>query len=301
MSTQSSNFGSLRDPGLKLIWGLGFKDWPKEYSEFFREENSKRAYEDSLSMSAFGLFPTKAEGKGITYDDAIQGPTRRQTHITYGKGFIVTREMMEDDLYNQINKLPKALARSGVITIEQTAANVLNRAFNASYTGADGVSLCNASHVRVDGGGYSNTIAIAADLDLTSLEQALIDIAAFVDDRGILIQARPKKLVVPTALAWQCARILKSTDDPETANRSINPARGIIPQGFVVNHYLTDPDAWFITTDLNDTEGLVCYWRRRPDFGVDNEFDSENRKYKSTFRVSFGWDDPRGIYGSPGA
>lgn len=299
MATGTPNFAALLSPGLVRIYGDSYKEYPEQYSQFFNVESSTKAFEDSLSMSGLSLVPVKLEGKGIDYDSPIQGPTNRLTHVTYGKGFIVTREMFEDDLYKKIRNLPKALARSVRVTIETTAANVPNRAFSGSYLGADGKSLCATDHPLLGGGTFSNTLSTAADLDMTSLEQALIDVSALVDDRGLPIQARATKLIIPMQLEWQSKRLLKSVDDPETANRSINPAVGSLSEGYAVNHYLTDPDAWFLKTDVPN--GLVFYWRRRPAFAEDNDFDSENGKWKTTYRMSVGWDDPRGIYGSPGA
>ena len=296
MATQSSNFAALRDPGLRLIYGDAYGEYPEEYSKIFDVQSSQRAYEDALSMSGFGVVPVKAEGKSVSYDDPIQGPTRRQTHVTYGKGFIVTREMHEDDLYKKMNALPKALARSVRITIEQIASDILNNGFTTTLT-VDGLSLFNASHTLLGGGTFANRPTIAADLDMTSLEQAIIDVAAFVDERGLLVYAKGKQLIVPPALDWQSKRLIKSPDDPETANRSINPAAGSLTP--MTLHYLTDPDAWFVNTDVPN--GLIFYWRRRPEFGFDNDSDSENAKWKTTLRFSAGADDPRAMYASPGA
>jgi phage major head subunit gpT-like protein len=299
MATESTNFSELLEPGLRRIYGDSYKEYPEEYSKIFSVETSTRAWEESLSMAGLGLVPTKPEGQGITYDDPIQGPTHQITHSTYGKGFIVTREMFEDDLYKKIRNLPKALARSVRMTIETTAANVYNNAFDATVaTGADGKELCATDHVLLAGGSYKNELTTAADFDTTSLEQALIDIANMVDDRGLLIHARPVKLVHPTELDWQVKKVLQSEKDPDSANNAINPAVGSFSGGIILNHYLTDPDAWFIITDVPN--GPVFYWRRRPAFSKDNDFDTENAKWKTTYRMSVGWDDPRGLFGSPG-
>lgn len=297
MSINSTNFSELLDPGLKKIYGDAYQDYPEQYSAIFGVENSTKNKEETLSMTGFGLVPTKAQGQGITYDDAFQGYKGTLTHSTYGMGFIVTREMFEDDQYNKINGLPKALARSVRHTIETHAANVLNRAFNSSYTGADAKELCATDHPLIAGGTFKNELTTAADLSMTSFEQALIDIGDLVDDRGLLVAAKGKKLVIPSELTWTAKQLLGSDKDPETANNAINPANGMMD--FSVNNFLTDPDAWFITTDVPN--GLVFYWRRRPEFTKDNDFDSENAKWKTTFRCSMGWDDPRGIFGSPGA
>ncbi|MCR4287102.1 MAG: Mu-like prophage major head subunit gpT family protein, partial [Deltaproteobacteria bacterium] len=290
------NFGELIDPGLRKIYGDTYKDYPEEYSKIFSVESSKKAYEDTLSMTGFGLVPEKTEGTSISYDVAYQGYDHRLTHLTYGLGFIVTREMYEDDLYRKINSLPRALARSVRHTIEITAGNVLNRAFTSTYAGADGKELCATDHPLIAGGTLKNELTTAADLSMTSFEQALIDLADFTDDRGLLMAAKPKSLVIPSELSWTASQLLGSQKDPESANNAINPANGMVP--FSVNHYLTDPDAWFITTDVPN--GLVFYWRRRPEFTKDNDFDSENAKWKTTFRMSVGWDDYRGLFASPG-
>ena len=299
MSVNSSYFAELLEPGLRKIYGDKYKEYPEQYSGIFDVENSSKAFEETLNLSGFGLIAEKAQGSPITYDEPVKGPTHRITHLTYGKGFIITAEMYEDDQYKVMRALPGALARSVRVTIEQVAANILNRAFNSSYTGADSKELCATDHTLLGGGTYQNELTTAADLDMTSLEQALIDIGDMVDDRGLLIQAKAKKLILPPELEWQARRLLKSGMDPETANNSINPAQGSLPEGFVVNNYLTDPDAWFIKTDVPN--GLIFYWRRKPSFTRDNDFDSENAKWKVTYRMSVGWDDPKGIFGSPGA
>lgn len=297
MSTNTGNFGELLEPGLALIYGESYKQFGEEYSKIFQIKNSNKTTEHTLSMTGFGLMPTKSQGAGVTYDDPIQGYKQSLTHVAYGLGFIVTLEMYEDDLYNKINALPTALARSGAHTVEVTAANVLNRAFNSSYTGADTLEMCSTVHTLVGGGTFQNELTTAADLSMTSLEQALIDISNFTDDRGLQIAARPKQLIVPPELEWTAQQLLKSEKDPESANNAINPAKGIMP--YTVNHFLTDTDAWFIQTDVPN--GLVFYWRRRPALTKDNDHDSDNAKFKSTMRFIAGWDDPRGIFGSPGA
>lgn len=291
-------FGELLEPGLRRIYGDSYKTHPEEYPSMFSVETSKKKFEESLAMAGFGLVAEKAEGQSISYDDPIQGPTHQITHKTYGKGFQVSREMFEDDQYRKINSMPKQLARSVRVTIELTAANVINRAFNDSYTGADGKELCATDHVLIGGGTYKNELTTAADFDMTSFEQALIDIGDMVDDRGLPMHAKARALLIPNELSWQVARILQSEGDPETANRSMNPAKGRLSGNVIENTYLTDPDAWFLLTDVDD--GLVFYWRRKPEFTKDNDFDSENAKWKTTYRMSVGWDDPRSIFGSPG-
>jgi phage major head subunit gpT-like protein len=297
MALNTTNFSELLDPGLRKIFGDQYKMHPEQYSKIFEVRTSKKSKEEVLSMSGFGAVPEKAEGSSIIYEDAQQGYKGTLTHITYGKGFTVTREMFEDDQYNKINGLPKALARSVRHTIETNSANVLNRAFNSSYTGADSKELCATDHPQLNGSTYKNEPTTASDLSMTSLEQAIIDIGDLTDDKGLLVAAMPKMLVVPTELAWTAKQLLGSEKDPESANNAINPANGMMP--FTVNNYLTDPDAWFIVTNVPG--GLVFYWRRKPEFTKDNDWDTENAKFKTTFRSIVGWDDPRGIYGSPGA
>lgn len=302
MAITKNNFGELLYPGLKAIWGDNYNDYPEEYSKIFNVQTSKQSYEKTLSMTGFGLASTKAEGEGVTYDVAYQGYTGTITHVTYGLGFIVTSEMYEDDQYRKINALPKALARSVRHTIEQYAANYLNLAFagDTGYgTGPDGSALCSTSHTLVGGGTEQNTLTTDADLSMTSLEQACIDIGDIVDDRGLLSYIKKRKLVIPPELEWTVRQILESDKDPETNYNATNPAKGLFPEGYMVSHYITDADRWFILTDA--PQSLVFYWRKRPEFTKDNDFDTDNSKFKTVFRLSCGWDDWRGIYGCAGA
>lgn len=298
MTMISSNFGELLYPGLKAIWG-DYPAKPEIYTQVFRVENSTQAYEKTLGMTGFGMAVTKTEGGSISYDDAYQGLTQTLNHVTKGLGFIVTREMAEDDQYRKINRLPENLRFSINQTIEYDAASVLNNAFSSSYKGADGKELCATDHPLLDGTTEQNELSTAADLSMTSLEQAFIDIGDIVNDRSMLINIRGRKLVIPTELEWTVRQLLESDKDPESNYNAINPAKGIFPSGYVVWPYLTDADAWFILTDA--PYGLVYYWRRRPDFSRDNDFDTENAKFKSTYRSVYGWDDFRGVFGSPGA
>lgn len=295
--TTTGDFGELLEPGLRSVYGTAYKSYPEQYTKIFDVRTSGKRTEYMLSISGFGLVNAKTESASVDYDEPVQGFKSSQTAVTYGKGFSISREMYEDDQYNIINKYPKALARSNRVTIEQTGADVLNRAFNSSYTGGDTKELCATDHPLIGGGTYANELSTSADFDVTSLEQALLDIGDMVDDRGLLLQAMGKKLVGPPELQFQFARTLKSTLDPESAMNTVNAVANVLP--FEINNYLTDPDAWFIITDIPD--GLICYWRRKPEFTRDNDFDSENAKFKTTFRVSFGWGDPRQIFGSPGA
>ncbi len=295
MVASRANFGTLLAPGLRSVFFDNYKDYPEEYTQLFNVMTSKRKYEDDQGLTGFGYVPEKDEGVGIVYDDPIQGYPKRYTHKTYGLGFRVTREMWEDDLYAQMKKMPKALARSMRQTIEVDGANVFNRAFTSAYAGGDGKELVATDHPLVGGGVGSNELATPADISESSLEQAIIDIAAITDDRGLLLAMRPKKLVVSPSMAWTASRILESTLTPGTANNAMNPAKGLMP--FVVNHYLTDPDAWFILCEEHE---LNWFWRRRPDFDQGNDFDTEDAKFKGTARWSNGWSDWRGVYGSQG-
>lgn len=300
MATFTNNFAALLAPGLRKIYGDSYMDYPEEYSIVFDIDTIKdRNYIEDHSITTLGLVTVKAHGKSIDYDEAYDGYTKRYTFVTYGLGFMVTREMFEDDLYRKMSQMPKALARSVRQTIEITAANVLNRAFNSSYTGADGKEMCATDHPLIGGGTFQNELTTAADLDVTSYEQALIDIQAFVDDRGLKVATRPTKLIIHPSNEFQANMILKSSQLPDTANNNYNPAQGTMSGGVAKLHWLTDSDAWFIKTDVPD--GLTFLWRRRPEFAQDSDFDSENAKFKTTMRFDCGWTDPRGIYGSPGA
>jgi hypothetical protein len=297
----SSSFAKLLWPGLNAIYGTAYNDYATEWDKLFEKNTSDRAYEEDLGLSSFGLASVKNEGAPITYDTQRQGFTSRYNHVVYGLGFIVTREAYEDDQYGKVGGLKaKALARSMRQTKEIVGANIYNRAFNASYTGGDGVSLINASHPNIAGGTFANRISVDSDLSEAALEQAVIDIAGFRDDRGLLIAAKPKQLIIPYQLQFEAYRILNADGRVGT---ELNDPNAIKDKGMFSNvttcHFLTDPDAWFIRTDIDN--GLKYFERRGDAFEMDNDFDSENAKYKATGRYSFGWTDPRAIYGSPGA
>jgi hypothetical protein len=297
----SSSFAKLLWPGLNSIYGKEYNDYPVEWDKLFEKNTSDRAYEEDLGLSSFGLASVKSEGSPITYDTERQGFTSRYNHVVYALGFIVTREIFEDDQYGKVGaKKAKALARSMRQTKEIIGANIYNRAQTSGYTGGDGVTLLNASHPNVAGGTFSNVIATAADLSEAALEQAVIDIAGFRDDRGLLIAAKPEKLVIPYQLQFEAARILGSDGRVGTDLNDPNvlKQKGIF-SNVITNHYLTDPDAWFILTNVKD--GLKYFERRGDQFEMDNDFDTENAKFKATARYSFGWSDPRAIYGSAGA
>ena len=299
----SSSFAKLLWPGLNAIYGKEYNDYAVEWDKLFEKNTSDKAYEEDLGLSSFGLAVVKPEGSPISYDTERQGFTSRYNHVVYALGFIVTREIYEDDLYGKVGaQKAKALARSLRQTKEIVAANVYNRAFTAGYVGGDGQVLLSTGHLNVAGGTFSNKIATDADLSEAALEQAVIDIAGFRDDRGLLIAAKPEKLVIPYQLQFEAKRILNAdgrvgTDlnDPNVLKQS-----SIFNQ-VIVNHYLnsTGNDDWFILTNVKD--GLKYFERRGDQFEMDNDFDTENAKFKATARYSFGWSDPRAIYGSQGA
>lgn len=297
----TSSFAKLLWPGLNSIYGKEYNDYPVEWDKLFEKNTSDRAYEEDLGLSSFGLASVKNEGAPITYDTERQGFTSRYNHVVYALGFIVTREIYEDDQYGKVGaQKAKALARSMRQTKEIVGANIYNRAFSGSYLGGDGASLISASHANVAGGTWSNQIATAADLSEAALEQAVIDIAGFRDDRGLLIAAKPEKLVIPYQLQFEAKRILGADGRVGTDLNDPNVLKDMgIFSNVVTNHYLTDSDAWFILTNVKD--GLKYFERRGDQFEMDNDFDTENAKFKATARYSFGWTDPRAIYGSAGA
>jgi hypothetical protein len=297
----SSSFAKALWPGVNAWYGKSYNDYPEEWKSLgFAANKSSRAYEEDVGLSSFGLAAVKSEGGQISYDTERQGFTSRYNHVVYALGFIITREIYEDDQYDVVGqKKAKALARSMRQTKEIVAANIFNRATTAGYTGGDGVTLLNASHPNVAGGTWSNMPTTAADLSEAALEQAVIDIAAFRDDRGLLIAAKPKKLVIAPANMFEAKRILGSDGRVGTDNNDLNAVKtmGVIPE-VVVNHYLVDSDQWTIVTDV--TDGLKYFERRGDQFEMDNDFDTENAKFKATARYSFGWTDPRCVYGSVG-
>lgn len=303
----SSSFAKLLWPGINAIYGKAYNDYPEEWKSLgFEMNKSSKAYEEDVGLSSFGLAGVKTEGGPISYDTERQGFTTRYNHVVYALGFIITREIYEDDQYDQVGKRKaNALARSMKQTKEIVAANIFNRAYNTSYTGGDGATLIagsgggSATHPNVAGGTWTNSPTASADLSEAALEQAAIDIAAFRDDRGLLIACKPKKLIIRPDLQFEAKRILGSDGRIGTDNNDLNAIKtmGIIPE-VVVNHYLTDVDQWTIVTDVAD--GLKFFERRGDQFEMDNDFDTENAKYKATARYSFGWSDPRCVYGSIG-
>ena len=289
------------EPGLNALFGLEYKNYANEHEEIFSKENSDRAFEEEVMLSGFGNAGVKPEGQSINYDAATETFTARYTHETLALAFSITEEAIEDNLYDRLaSRYTKALARSMANAKQVKAANVLNRAFNSSYTGGDGLELCSTAHVIVSGT-EQNELSTAADLNETSLEQALIDIAALTDERGLKIAAKGNKMIVPSALQFTAERLLKSSNRVGTADNDINAvvSKGMIPQGYTVNHYLTDTDAWFIKTDVPN--GLKHFVRAPIKTAMEGDFDSGNVRYKARERYSFGWSDWRGIFGSPGA
>lgn len=308
MTITTGNFAKALWPGVNSWYGESYNQYPVEWDKLFEKNTSRRAFEEDVGTSGFGLASIKSEGSGVTYDTARQGFTTRYQHVVYGLGFVITREMYDDDLYDVIGKKKaQALAFSMRQTKEIVGANVYNRAFNTSYVGGDGATLVasaggggSSSHPNVAGGTWTNGVATAVDLSEAALEQACIDIASFTNDRGLKIAVRPRKLVIPKELMFEASRILKTEGQVYSADNTLNALKnmGMIPE-VVVNHYLTDTDAWFILTDTRD--GMKYFERNGDEFGMDEDFDTENAKYKARSRYSFGWTDPRCIYGSPGA
>jgi len=290
------------EPGLNALFGLEYVRYDNEHSEIFDTENSDRAFEEEVMLSGFGQAPVKGEGAAISYDTAGEAFTARYTHETIALAFAITEEAVEDNLYDKLSaRYTRALARSMSNTKQVKAASVLNNAFSSSYKGGDGVSLINSAHPTTGGGNLSNTLATQADLNETSLEQALIDIAAFIDERGLKIALRGMKLIIPSALQFTAERILKSEQRVGTADNDINAIKtgGYMPQGFCVNHFLTDPDAFFIKTDAPN--GMKHFVRSPIKTAMEGDFETGNARYKARERYSFGWSDPRAMYGSQGA
>jgi hypothetical protein len=289
------------EPGLNALFGMEYKGYEQEHKQIYDIESSDRAFEEEVMLSGFDSAPVKVEGAGVAYDQAQEVYTARYTHETIALAFSLTEEAVEDNLYASLAaRYTKALARSMSNTKQIRAASVLNGAFTTSI-GGDGVALCADNHPTLSGPNLRNELATPADLSETSLEQALIDIAAFTDERGLKIAVQGLKLLIPKELQFTADRILKSTLRTGTADNDINAVRnmGMVPQGYAVNHYLTDPDAWFIRTDAPN--GMKMFERVSMKTGFEGDFDTGNVRYKARERYSFGFSDPRGIFGSPGA
>ena len=288
-------------PGLNALFGLEYEKYEDEHTLIYETESSDRSFEEEVKLSGFSAAPVKAEGAAISYDSAQESYTARYNHETIAMGFAITEEAMEDNLYDSLSaRYTKALARAMAYTKQVKAANLLNNGFT-TFDSGDGVSLFNASHPLVSGGTNSNRPSTGADLNETSLEQAIIEIAAFTDERGLLIAARPTSLLVPPALMFVADRLLETAQRVGTADNDINAIRnmGAIPGGYAVNHYLTDSNAFFLLTDIPN--GMKMFERTALETSMDGDFDTGNVRYKARERYSFGVSDPLGIYGSPGS
>ena len=289
-------------PGLNALFGLEYKKYGEQHKELYETETSERSFEEETKLSGFSAAPVKNEGSGIAYDNAQEAWTARYNHETIAMGFSLTEEAIEDNLYDSLSaRYTKALARAMAYTKQVKAAAVLNNAFTAGYTGGDGVVLCSTAHPLVSGGVNSNTPATPADLNETSLENAVIQIAAWTDERGLLIASKPRKLVIPPSLMFVATRLLETNLRVGTADNDINALKnnGSIPEGYTVNNFLTDTNAWFLTTDVPN--GLKHFERTALSNSMDGDFDTGNVRYKSRERYSFGFSDPLGIFGSPGS
>lgn len=297
----TSNHPKALWPGISAWWGRMYDQHPTEYTDLFETMSSDKAYEEQVQIVGFGVAPVKPQGSGIEYDSEVQGPVTRFTHVAYGLGYIVSHEELQDNLYEAVSKTRvQALANSFRQTKERVGAGILNRGFNASYPGADGVELFSTVHPNTSGGTYSNELSVSADLSEASLEDIIIQIMQATDDRGLTISLMPKSLHVAPSNWFEANRILKSVYQTGTANNDLNiiNATSAIPMGVKVNHYFTAPNAWFVKT--NAQNGLIHYEREAMSFTQDNDFDTMNAKAKGYERYSFGWVDPRGVYGSAG-
>jgi len=289
-------------PGLNALFGLEYDRYDKESEAIFETESSDRAFEEEVMLTGFDTAPVKSEGAGVAFDQAQEAFTSRYTHETVALAFSITEEAVEDNLYDRLSaRYTRALARSMANTKQIKGASVLNRAFNSSYPGGDTKELCATDHPTVGGSNLRNELSTSADLSETSLEQALIDIAAFTDERGLKVALQGTKLIIPKELQFVSDRILESPGRVSTADNDINAIRnmGMVPEGYTVNHYLTDTDAWFIKTDCPN--GFKMFDRSPIRTSMEADFDTGNVRYKARERYSFGWSDPRCVFGSPGA
>lgn len=289
-------------PGLNALFGMEYKRYGEEHKEIYETETSERSFEEETKLAGFSAAPVKPEGQAIAYDNAQEAWTARYNHETIAMGFSITEEAMEDNLYDSLSaRYTKALARAMAYTKQVKAAAILNQGFNSGVTYGDGVSLFSTQHPLVSGGYNSNRPTVGADLNETSLENAVIQIAGWTDERGLLIAAKPRKLVVPPALMFVATRLLETELRVATADNDINALKnnGSIPEGYTVNHFLTDTNAWFLTTDVPN--GLKHFIRTPMSTSMDGDFDTGNARYKARERYSFGVSDPLGVFGSPGA
>jgi hypothetical protein len=289
-------------PGLNALFGMEYARYGEEHKEIYETETSERSFEEETKLSGFSAAPVKNEGSAIAYDNAQEAWSTRYTHETIALGFSITEEAVEDNLYDSLSaRYTKSLARAMAYTKQVKAAAVLNNGFSSSYPGGDGVSLFNASHPLISGGTNSNTPTTQVDLNETSLEAAVIQIAAWTDERGLLIAAKPKKMIVPPALMFVAKRLLDTELRVSTADNDINAIKqmGAIPEGYTVNHFLTDTNGWYLTTDVPN--GMKHFVRTPLQNSMDGDFDTGNVRYKARERYSFGWSDPLGMWGSSGS
>jgi hypothetical protein len=289
-------------PGLNALFGLEYARYGEQHKEIYEIESSERSFEEETKLSGFAAAAVKSEGSAIQYEAGQEAWTARYNHETIALGFSLTEEAVEDNLYDSLSaRYTKALARAMAYTKQVKAAAVLNNGFNAAYTGGDGSALFSASHSLVSGGTNSNIPSTPADLNETSLEAAVIQIAQWTDERGLLIAAKPKKLIVPPALQFVATRLLETEQRVGTTDNDINALKnnGSIPEGYTVNNFLTDTNAWFLTTDVPN--GLKHFVRQSLVTSSDSDFDTGNMRYKARERYSFGWSDPLGMYGSSGS
>jgi hypothetical protein len=289
-------------PGLNALFGLEYARYGEQHKEIYDVETSERSFEEETKLSGFSAAPVKNEGSAIAYDNAQEAWTTRYNHETIALGFSITEEAVEDNLYDSLSaRYTKGLARAMAYTKQVKAAAIINNGFNSAYTGGDGVSLFSTAHPLVSGGTNSNRPTVGADLNETSLENAVIQIAAWTDERGLLIAAKPRKLIVPPALTFVATRLLETNLRVGTTDNDVNALKnnGSIPEGYTVNNYLTDTNGWYLTTDVPN--GLKHFVRSPLANSMDGDFDTGNVRYKSRERYSFGWSDSLGIFGSPGS
>jgi hypothetical protein len=289
-------------PGLNALFGMEYAQYGQEHKEIYESETSERSFEEETKLSGFSAAPVKNEGSAIAYDNAQEAWTTRYNHETIALGFSITEEAIEDNLYDSLSaRYTKGLARAMAYTKQVKAAAIINNGFSGQYVGGDGVALFSTAHPLVSGGTNSNRPSTAADLNETSLENAVIQIAAWTDERGLLIAAKPRKLIVPPALQFVATRLLETNLRVGTTDNDINALKnnGSIPEGYTINHYLTDTNGWYLTTDVPN--GLKHFVRTPLQNSMDGDFDTGNVRYKARERYSFGWSDPLGMYGSPGS
>ncbi len=302
MAISRAQLAKELEPGLNALFGLEYSKYGDEAAEIFESESSDRAFEEEVMLSGFGAAPTKSEGAGVEYDSATEVYTARYTHETVAMAFALTEEAVEDNLYDRLsNRYTRALARSMAHSKQVKGASILNNGFDSNFTGGDGKELLATDHPLSVGGTFANEPTTATDLNETALENGLISISQFTDERGLIVALRGRKLVIPAELQFVAERLMKSEGRVGTADNDINALRssGAIPEGYTVNHFLTDPDAFFILTDAPN--GLKHFTRAPLRTAMEGEFNTGNMRFKARERYSFGWSDPRGIYGSEGA